>query len=413
VVSASESATLDAAFEAILRKFPTANIKQNSGENPGFSWFHKPYNALTSFRFALIKTMVKSDDDRDIEGFGYLITVRGNEVRVNARYIEPLLEEFDAVLKEKGIQKILVTIDKQPAVDMENLDANKKINDTITIDDDRSPWEPFPKREVLNRVAEAIGEQTHMRPNLKFTNPHFVNRDSGKSDPRAKSLEIGLRLAFDNQKQKLQFIDTTSDLPESVLIQGSYDIIDEIGVLRVKAIKGNNGGETLAWSQLSFHTQEKQKEVLLGVFDFESNNLDPKQTQANNFMFRSIFLRNNRFEVIEGEDLNRVNIDILRKLTGCEGDQCKIIIGEQLGLDNIVFSVIADENEDNYQFTSHLYDVKTGQMVTSRKLKHHKKKTSFDASIEKIADLITCDILKTSAKIQFKYRGDCLLYRSK
>jgi len=66
LIAASESEVLSAAFEAISRKFPAANINKLSGYQTGFSWFHQPILDRTTFKFNIAERKGVANDGLEV-----------------------------------------------------------------------------------------------------------------------------------------------------------------------------------------------------------------------------------------------------------------------------------------------------------------------------------------------------------
>jgi len=108
LIAGSESELLSAAYEAITRKFPAANVNQITGYETGFSWFHQPLLDRTNLKFLLKEQIGLTNDGLEVSGYSYSIVTYGTQGFVEARYVQPLATEFNNVLAERGIQKIFV-----------------------------------------------------------------------------------------------------------------------------------------------------------------------------------------------------------------------------------------------------------------------------------------------------------------
>jgi len=108
LIAASESEVLSAAFEAISQKFPAAYIQKLSDYQTGFSWFHKPFLDKTTFKFKLLEGKGFTVDGVEVVGFSYSIDTIGSQFAVNARYVQPLIKEFKAILSKRSIGKVYV-----------------------------------------------------------------------------------------------------------------------------------------------------------------------------------------------------------------------------------------------------------------------------------------------------------------
>jgi S1-C subfamily serine protease len=103
LIIAPEQEIHSAAFEAIARIFPTADIIPLTGYQIGFAWYHRPFIDSTDFKFLLNSRSGVSEDGTEIRGFSYSIVTHGSNFFVNERWVEPLIAEFKHVLIERGI----------------------------------------------------------------------------------------------------------------------------------------------------------------------------------------------------------------------------------------------------------------------------------------------------------------------
>jgi S1-C subfamily serine protease len=117
LIIAQEQEVSTAAFEAISRIFPTANIIPLTGYQMGFAWYHQPFLDHTDFKFLLASKSGISDEGTEISGFTYSIATQGSHFFVNERWVGPLIEEFKRVLIERGIALVYVgnLVPKPPA----------------------------------------------------------------------------------------------------------------------------------------------------------------------------------------------------------------------------------------------------------------------------------------------------------
>ena len=108
IIAASEEEVMSAIYEAISREFPTANINELSGYQTGFSWFHMPMLDRTDFKLTLSNVKGMAQGDKEVSGFSYSVVTHGSQGLVQARYIQPLAEQIDTVMTERGLKKITI-----------------------------------------------------------------------------------------------------------------------------------------------------------------------------------------------------------------------------------------------------------------------------------------------------------------
>ena len=108
LIADTESAVLSAASEAIRLKFPAAQIHQFSGNQTGFSWYHRPLLDRTNFKFLLKETKGVTNEGLEVVGYTYSIDTSGTQFFVNVSYVQPLIKKFKEVLLERGIQNVYI-----------------------------------------------------------------------------------------------------------------------------------------------------------------------------------------------------------------------------------------------------------------------------------------------------------------
>ena len=79
LIAGSESELLSAAYEAITRKFPAANVNQITGYETGFSWFHQPLLDRTNLKFLLKEQIGLTNDGLEVSGYSYSIVTYGTQ----------------------------------------------------------------------------------------------------------------------------------------------------------------------------------------------------------------------------------------------------------------------------------------------------------------------------------------------
>ncbi len=103
VILASEEEILAASYEAITKTFPSANVHRVAQPSLGFAWYVMPMLDKTDFRFMLSRRAGEMQDKTKVTGWGYHISTHGTQGLVESRYVNPLVAELKAVLKERNI----------------------------------------------------------------------------------------------------------------------------------------------------------------------------------------------------------------------------------------------------------------------------------------------------------------------
>lgn len=108
IIVASKPDVLLAAYVAISREFPSSSIIELKNYQNGFTWSHQPFLDRTTFKFILSNMRGETSNKKEIAGFGYSVSTHGTQGFVEGRYVEPLNEQFNLVLKERGITKVKI-----------------------------------------------------------------------------------------------------------------------------------------------------------------------------------------------------------------------------------------------------------------------------------------------------------------
>ena len=106
LIIAPERDLMAACYEAISRAFPGDSIHSFDGYQKGFDWFHMPMLDKTNFRFTILSWVGEIEGGGKVKGYSYKITTHGTQGLVQARYIDPLIEELNKVFKEREIKTI-------------------------------------------------------------------------------------------------------------------------------------------------------------------------------------------------------------------------------------------------------------------------------------------------------------------
>ncbi|MBX9961276.1 MAG: S1C family serine protease, partial [Burkholderiaceae bacterium] len=109
VILTSEEEILSASYEAITKTFPSANVQRLAQPSLGYGWYVMPFLDRTDFRFMLSRRTGEMQDKTKVTGWGYQISTHGTQGLVESRYVNPLINELKAVLKERNIAAAMLS----------------------------------------------------------------------------------------------------------------------------------------------------------------------------------------------------------------------------------------------------------------------------------------------------------------
>lgn len=109
LIVGSEKAVLGAIYDAISKQFPSSNVQSLPSPNKGLAWYVRPMLDQTDFKLTLSKRAGLSPNDSQVVGWSYSINTYGTQGLVASRYVNPLIAEIDASLKERKIQLVKAT----------------------------------------------------------------------------------------------------------------------------------------------------------------------------------------------------------------------------------------------------------------------------------------------------------------
>jgi hypothetical protein len=232
-----------------------------------------------------------------------------------------------------------------------------------------------------------------------------VNYHSQKQDTDARKIETELYFALERQFPNYKLVLLSEALAgvsdrDAVFVKGTYEKQGKKTIVRLQAVKGSLTGIILAQTMVAFESKKMVQKTLVAVMDIEAGDLKPIQRKAYSEIFRSALIQIGAFDLASSADIDKLNPDAVQKATGCTRDECATIIGEQLGVDRSISTVMLKLGERNYLLSSKILDIKDGSIVTSKTLEHKGGLDTIKKSLEDLA------LALGAKKKRTDYQGD-------
>jgi len=195
-----------------------------------------------------------------------------------------------------------------------------------------------------------------------------VNLHNQKTDQTAKTIETALYQALEKEFPgfKLVFLSESiagTNLLKAIIVKGEYEQKGPITKAHFKAIIGLQG-ESVGQASVEFESVKTVRKSLVAVLDLEAAQLSGAERSLYSDMLREELGKKKAFEMASSADVAKMNPDAIQKSYGCSRDECATIIGEQMGVDQVIsttyFSVGAKA-----ALSGKLFNIKDGSIVTT------------------------------------------------
>lgn len=120
IIVTKERTILNLAYKAITQQFPMDNISKMSGEDLGYTWTHQPLIDKTNFKFIIEKHLGEIANGNKVEGFSYQILTSGTRMFEESLNVNPLIDKFESLLKQRQIEKIMA-VNIKPVTNQGNI----------------------------------------------------------------------------------------------------------------------------------------------------------------------------------------------------------------------------------------------------------------------------------------------------
>ena len=196
-------------------------------------------------------------------------------------------------------------------------------------------------------------------------------------------------MAFPGYKL-VDLMEGRSGVPErkSVFIKGSYEKKGRITIVRLKAVAGMSG-ERLAQAKASFETETKAVKTLVAVLALEAADLNKPQKKAFSKIFESALLKYGNFEIASSAEVAKYDPDAIQKPVNAPGDECAVIIGQQMGVDRVIASSSIKISRNMYILSATMTNVKDEAMIKTETVKHSGNLQTLDKALDQLARKLT------------------------
>ncbi len=220
-----------------------------------------------------------------------------------------------------------------------------------------------------------------------------VNKASQKTDDLSGRVETELYRTLAKAFPSFELVSLSEaqggvNLSKVVVVRGETEPRGVLVGLKIFASVGLKG-TLLAQAQTEFENTGKGRKQLVAVLDLEGPDLTEGQRTAFSEVFRTGIAQSGEFELASSAEVSKMSPDAIQKTQGCTRDECATIIGEQLGLDRVISSSVSKIDENHYQVSAKILNVKDGTILKSATLAHEDKLSTLDQSLLKLVTRLT------------------------
>jgi|GEM_PF-6824000 len=208
-------------------------------------------------------------------------------------------------------------------------------------------------------------------------------------DREARSIETELYFALENILPNVQLLiasEAIAGIPSgAIMVSVTYELKGNQILLRIQAVKDRVSGEVLTQTKVLFELPKKRSSSLVAVLDLEGEALQKAQRRAYSDIFRSAIHQYQVFDLVSSAELDKMDINAVKSASGCRGDECGMIIGEQLGVDRLISINYFKIEEGFYFITANLNDLKDGSLTLSQTVEHNGDLSTLKKALEELA----------------------------
>ncbi|MCP4753994.1 MAG: hypothetical protein GY866_24180 [Proteobacteria bacterium] len=202
-----------------------------------------------------------------------------------------------------------------------------------------------------------------------------VNYHSNKNDQLAKLIETEFYFALEKRFPQFKLMLLSQSVlgissKNAVFIRGTYERKGEVTNLRFQAFKGLAEGEILAQTEVKYDTEQTTAKSLVAVLDLEAESLTALQRKAFSDLYRTELSKRDVFGIASSAEVDKMDPDEIQKVYTCTRDACAVVIGEQLGVDQVISTSLVKVSDDLFLLSSKMIDIKDGSMLKSRTVEH-------------------------------------------
>jgi len=297
----------------------------------------------------------------------------GNAVRIYSKNQNPFTSGATAEVLKCNLGKTEVPIQVT------------KIPETRKLNSDEIP--SFD--QSVESIAHYFAEQRGKFAGKKNAIVEIVNIHSKEPDRTAKQIRTGLQASLDQTLSQIKIVDLSESdagvsLGSIVMFKGTYQQSGNVMILRVQAVDGKSG-DILVQGETQYKTGSNADSDLTAIMPIESSTITPVQKSIISNLLSNSFANTGYFKLVSTAEIDKMNPEAIEQSYKCTRDECAIVIGEQLGVDNVI-SVQYDRLSENvYYLTGKVLNVKKASVVATAKSRHNGDMSSIENSIDELA----------------------------
>jgi hypothetical protein len=257
--------------------------------------------------------------------------------------------------------------------------------------------------DALESAVEYISETGRIRRGQKIMIGSVVNLHSQKKDHLSKKIETALYFEMEKRFPDIKLYDEAESLSgvslsNTVIVKGSYEKKGADVFLVLKAVKNTLSGELLATAKVEFEIDSVAKKALVAVLDLEAPHLNKQQIRAFSDIFRSALSKHGNFEIASSAEIERFDPKAIQNTYQCSRDECATIIGQQMGLDNVISSTFSKISADYYVLSAKLLAIEGSAILKTETIKHSGSLQTLDNALEQLAQRLTGSSASTGSE---------------
>lgn len=249
-----------------------------------------------------------------------------------------------------------------------------------------------PNSEALRSAVLRLSENGLEAQKGKKIYLKVVNRHSQLSDTVAKEIQSELRQQLNATIPDADLVVIEESLSgiglnDAIQVKGEYEQTGENIKLVLTALSGT-GGKLISTSEVEYH-QNVQGKGLTAVLDIEASGLKPNQKKAYSEVFKAALTATGAFQLANSADVDRMNPDAIQKVNQCSRDECATIVGEQLGVDEVISTQVLKISDSNFLLSSKIIRIQNGTIRRQSTMRHFGGLDKLDRPLQELAEALS------------------------
>ena len=217
------------------------------------------------------------------------------------------------------------------------------------------------------------------------------NRHSKLADQTAQAIELELRQVFTKDYKSLKLV-----LPQQALAgvpsKGTLQLMVEYESsgpkihLHFQVTEGLQSGTVLLSGKETFLRSESGGNRLIAVLDFEGKGFSGEQLKALSEVFRARLSGTGKLALSSSAEVDKMRPDEIQRQYHCSRDECATLIGEQLGVDQVISAAIYTLSPGHFVLSAKLLEIRNRQIVASESITAEANLIGLPTLVERLAD---------------------------